>query len=289
MFIGAENFAIATRKLRWANEFRVLQAFPRAMGVGVAYYIFESRGVGSLALAGSVAILLGGAVCMALAWSRFPRPSGGFDGVALSEGIWFAGNQIARAGQQNIDRVVLGGLVEPSLLAVFGAAQRFVQVGILPIQAILRTTYPSFFARGHEGIISALRYGSKVLLLISAVAGTCATVLWLAAMYVPTALGSQFGASASYLRWLAPSLLLVGLNYVAADILTGSDHQRLRTSLMMTSIIIQAGMFALFHEGGQLVLATYAGIGFAAASNWIAVLYLAWRERRSALPLSIVA
>lgn len=288
LFTGAENFAIATRRIRWANEFRILQAFPRALGVGVAYYLLDLHSVSSLALAGSVGILLGALVCIAVAWHRFPRPSGGFDSTAFGEGIWFAGNQIARAGQQNIDRVVLGWSVEPSLLAIFGAAQRFVQVGILPIQAILRSTYPNFFARGHEGVRSSLRYGGKVLLLISAVGAMCAAVLWIAAMFVPAALGNQFNASAGYLRWLTPSLLLVGFNYVAADILTGSDHQRLRTSLMMISIAIQAGMFALFHEGSELLLAAYAGIGFAAASNWTAVLYLAWRERRDS-PVGLAA
>ncbi|WP_454762125.1 lipopolysaccharide biosynthesis protein [Caulobacter segnis] len=285
LLVGAENAAIALRNLGAANQFRFLQAFPRGLGVLICYAVFGMRSLSALALAGSLGILLGGLLAAAIARWVFPKAEWNLDRPALREGFWFAGNQLARASQQNIDRVVLSLLVDPATLAVYGAAQRFVQVGILPIQAILRMTYPGFFAEGRKGIAAARRYGQKVLWMVLGAATASCIGLWVFSQAIPFVIGHGFGQSTTYLIWLAPTLLLYACNYVAADTLSGADHQRLRTTLMLSAIAVQSLCFVVLKQGAGLIAAVYAGVGLAAISNWIAVYLLTRRaEKAGALP-----
>ena len=281
LLVGAENAAIALRNLGAANQFRFLQAFPRGLGVLICYAVFGARSLSALALGGSLGVLLSGVAAAAISALVFPRLEWNLDRGAMREGFWFAGNQLARASQQNIDRVVLSLLVDPATLAVYGAAQRFVQVGILPIQAILRMTYPGFFAEGRKGIVAARQYGQKVLWMVLGAGAASCVGLWVFSQAIPYVIGHGFGESTSYLIWLAPTLLLYACNYVAADTLSGADHQRLRTTLMLSAIALQSLCFVVFKQGAGLIVAVYAGVGLAAVLNWTAVFLLTRRAEKT--------
>jgi len=281
LLVGAENAAIALRNLGVANQFRFLQAFPRGLGVLICYAVFDARSLSALALAGSLGVLLGGLAAVAISALVFPRPEWNLDRGAMREGFWFAGNQLARASQQNVDRVVLSLLVDPATLAVYGAAQRFVQVGVLPIQAILRMAYPGFFAEGRKGIAAARRYGQKVLWMVLGAAAFSCVGLWVFSSAIPYVIGHGFGESTVYLIWMSPTLLLYACNYVAADILSGADHQRLRTTLMLSAIVLQSLCFVAFRQGTGLIAAVYVGVGMAAILNWTAVYLLIRRSKKA--------
>lgn len=281
LLVCAEQAAISLRRFGMANWFRVAQGVPRLLGVVFAYFVLGLKDVSSLALAGSFAILLGGIGAEIVVRSRLPAtkkleiiPEG------LRNGTWFMGNQLVRAGQQNIDRVVLSAVVDPATLALYGAAQRFIQVGILPIQTVLRYTYPHFFKEGKKGIGSALRYGIKVLPLVAGVAAVTAAGLMAAAGFLPLVVGQQYAQSVTYLFYLAPVLVLFAVNYVATDTLSGGGYLSVRTLLTASGVGVQAALFLLFHDGKEIVLASYGGMGITCIVTWLAVFLLARRSKQ---------
>lgn len=282
LLVSAEQAAIALRRFVFANWIRVFQGIPRLAGVLFVYFALGLRGVENLALAGSVAILIGGIIAELVVRRRFP-PTGLLRIIpeGTRDGTWFMGNQLVRAGQQNIDRVVLAAVVDPATLALYGTAQRFIQVGMLPIQTVLRYTYPHFFREGKKGMRAAMSYGLKVLPVVVGVAIVTAGGLIAVADVIPLLVGAQYAASVTYLLYLAPILLLFALNYVATDTLSGGGHLFLRTVLTASGVGLQALLFFLFHDGKEIVLASYGGMVLTCLLTWASVLWLAKKVPRT--------
>ncbi|SFV28523.1 Membrane protein involved in the export of O-antigen and teichoic acid [Devosia crocina] len=283
LIVNAEQSALALGRLSHANRFRLMQALPRLPAVLLALHLgFIS--LEALALASAAGLLVTGLAAASIAAKLYPpAPSGALLAEGLRDGTWFMGSQMVRAGQHNVDRVVLSALVDPATLALYGVAQRFVQMGLLPLQAVLRLTYPRFFAEGRGGMAPTLRFALIILPVVLLVAIASAGGLLVGGMAIPLLLGAQFGQATLYLAHLAPILVLFALQSLTADALSGAGYLRARTLLIALGVGLQALGFLLWHEGLEIVLASYAGLAASVLLTVSTVLLIVRAESRRRL------
>ncbi len=279
LLVNAEQTAIALEKLSAANWLRSLQVLPRFAGVLLAYALSPQANFETLAIGGALGTLVGGLLLPVVFARTLPRSEPmQLSSPGLRQGTWFVGTQLVRASQHNIDRIVLAPLVDPAILGLYGAAQRFIQIGLLPLQALLRLTYPRFFRAGEHGITGSFRFALHILPLALAATATTSLILHAAARWLPLLIGPEFEQSVTYLLYLAPILPLFALNSVLSDTLSGAGHLSLRLLLTATGAALQALMFILFHDGMLIVLASYAGVGLSCLLTGTAVLILSRQE-----------
>jgi len=274
LLVNAEQMFIALGRMGGANWLRSSQVAPRIAGVAISYFALGGTSFEALALGGSLGMLAGG---LAAAWATRALPIGTKPNLLADgtrQGTWFMGTQLVRAGQHNIDRIVLAPLVDPATLGLYGAAQRFIQIGLLPLQSILRLTYPGFFKAGTGGLGATLRFGLAVLPLALAASAVTALAIAGAASWLPLVVGPEFEQSVIYLLYLAPILPLFAINAVLSDTLSGAGFLPLRLVLTAVGVIAQALMFWLLHDALQIVLASYAGVGLSCALMGGAVMLL---------------
>jgi O-antigen/teichoic acid export membrane protein len=167
-------------------------------------------------------------------------------------------------------------------LGAYEAVQRLVHFGLMPLQAVLRLSYPAFFKAGARGIGASIAQGWSVFPLALAASGATAIGLMGAAQMLPLLIGPEFKESVSYLLYLAPLLPLFAVNGVLADTLSGAGFLSLRLALTALGVALQAAMFWLLHDGFRIVLASYAGLGLSCVLMAAAVFTLWRRERRRA-------
>jgi O-antigen/teichoic acid export membrane protein len=285
LLVNTEQVALALGKTGTANWLRGLQIVPRFAGVLLAYALAPQPTFETLAIGGALGTLAGGLLLSFLFGASLPKTGSMLlSRPGLHQGTWFVGTQLVRASQHNIDRVVLAPLVDPAVLGLYGAAQRFIQIGLLPLQALLRLTYPHFFKAGALGITGAFAFALKILPLALAATAITALALLGSARFLPLLIGPEFEQSVSYLLYLAPILPLFALNTVLSDTLSGAGHLSLRLVLTASGVALQAAMFFWLHDGMLIVLASYAGLGLSCLLTGGAVFVLARQEqRRSAL------
>ena len=143
-------------------------------------------------------------------------------------GATFSINQVSRAAQSNLDRVVLAQFAEPAALGVYSAGSRVLQLGLFPLQIMTRILYPHFFVHGANGIAATRRYALSNLAPMVATGLFGAAIVAGAGYFAPFLLGKDFEQSRHTAMLLSLSLPLIALQYLAADILTGAGFQHVR-------------------------------------------------------------
>lgn len=143
-------------------------------------------------------------------------------------GATFSINQLSRAAQSNLDRVVLAQFADPAALGVYSAGSRVLQLGLFPLQIMTRILYPQFFVHGANGIAAARRYALSNLGAMVATGLFGAATVAGAGYFAPFLLGKDFAQSRHAAMLLSLSIPLIALQYLAADILTGSGFQHIR-------------------------------------------------------------
>ena len=193
----------------------------------------------------------------------------------LGSGLAFATNQTARALQGNMDRMILSRYAEASALGAYGAATRFVQLGLFPIQVVTRMLYPRFFQQGALGAGAVWHFtwrtATPALLGVGVLAGVAVA---LAGQLAPWVLGESFRSAVETTGRLAWALPFIALQYPPADALTATGRQWVRT-LISTSSALGFGFVLVLgaHWGGADGVANAFVLGHAllAAALWVAL------------------
>ncbi len=220
-------------------------------------------------VAAAVALMVGVGVL-------YGRPRGGVDREALGFGFLLMLNQIARSLNGNVDRVVLAGVLAPAAFGVYASAARLQLVGAILNQAATRLAYPRFFRAAEHGpaALGALTRG-----VAGRMAGVGLLALALtaaAAQGLPLVLGPAYAGLTGLATGLACACPFVALQYPAADALTASGRQGLRTLLYGLGALASGGLLAL---GGAVAGAPGAVAGFVLAQGLLAAgLWLALRR-----------
>ena len=125
---------------------------------------------------------------------------GGASALALSLG-W------ARLGSS--DTYLLGVLVGPTAVGVYGVAQKAVRLVLVPLQAFSATAYPSLVRHTEASAAAVSRYAHRWTLLLTLGLIPVLVVLAVGAETVVTCLGGpSYAGSAPVLQWFVPYLAL---------------------------------------------------------------------------------
>ncbi|WP_353227642.1 oligosaccharide flippase family protein [Novosphingobium sp.] len=225
----------------------------------------------------SIALAIG--LCLYIV-HRYGRPRFAWSWQEWRAGLAFAVNQTARALQGNVDRLVLAGFVGPAALGAYAAGARLLVVGLFPIQVLTRMLYPEFFRQGLGGITATRRFAMAQAPVMLATGVGSLVIVAIVAQFLPQVLGHDFVASRNAAVLLATALPLIGLQYLAADSLTGAGHQGLRAGLAIGASLA----LGLLMVAGEHMLGGINGViaGFVAGHALFLIVLIAasWRVAR---------
>jgi O-antigen/teichoic acid export membrane protein len=242
----AEHAFVAQTRIWDANIVRLGSAIPRTISAAYAFYlVVRPAGLETWMIIQSAVMLAAGICAIAFVAVRLGRPVLKFDRDDLSFGASMALTQWSLSLQFSADRLVLGLAASPSLVAVYSAAMRCIQLALLPIVSVLRNIYAGFFKMGQQGIAGTTAYVRanvyKILVL-----GSCAgATLALGADLFAWVFGQEFSETASILRWLSAIPLLRGVQLILADALSGADLHYIRTTLSLAGALCYVGLMAI--------------------------------------------
>lgn len=270
-----EHVAIAHRNTMRADLTRLVPGLLRFSSVMIVYQL-ESGSLGWVLVAYSVAGVVSAFGLSFLGLRRYGAARRTTNRAALREGAPFALNQILRASQQSLDRLVLNAVLSPAAVAIYASAMKFIQVGSLPVTTILRISFPQVFAAGKEGKHASLSLAKKLLKPAVVVSMLSSTALIVGAPILPLLLGEEYAASVRVLQAAAPALIVIAVGYVGADILTGGDRQYHRVGFTSVALLIQTVLLMVLAPllgpmGG--VIAFYGSLSVFCILCWIAALY----------------
>lgn len=248
-----------------AGLVRLAAVAARAAAAAAVFGLAAATDPAVWAAAASAQALLTAALVLAVVGRRYGRPRGGPDRAQLGFGLLLMLNQLTRALNGNLDRIVLAPILAPAALGVYASATRLQLLGALLNQAATRLTYPRFFRAPERHRLAATTRAAAGLM---ALVGLLALVLTAtAAQVLPFVLGPAYAGLAPLATGLALACPLVALQYPPADALTAAGRQGLRTLLYAVAAVASA---ALLVVGADAAGAAGAVAGFVAAQALLA-------------------
>jgi O-antigen/teichoic acid export membrane protein len=164
----------------------------------------------------------------------------------LKEGFYFSLGLSSHSITTNIDKTILSHLSTLEVVGVYAAAYKIVVVSIIPIRALLYSTYSHFFRLGSRGINEGLQFALKIL-PVSVTYGLLASIaLFFLASVIPYFLGTAYLNTVHALRWLSPLVLLFAIHNLAGDILSGAGYQSVRGIIQSISAVLNIFLNLLF-------------------------------------------
>jgi O-antigen/teichoic acid export membrane protein len=271
---SVELVMVAHRHAARAGWVRLLVASLRCATAVVFFLVLGLHDLGTWILVAALQSFATAAALLVLVLASYGRPRFRLMMRELGDGAGFWLNQISRASQGNVDRLILSRFADDASVGIYSASSRVLMVGLLPIQVATRVTYPNFFRHGHQGGLPATRrYAVKVapfMLAIGVGAGVAAAAV---GQLVPQLLGRDFASMSTVAAFLSLALPMIALQYPAADALTGAGFQRIR---VMLSLVATFGFGLVMAAGAALggtmgvVVAFVACHAALAASLWAA-------------------
>ena len=168
----------------------------------------------------------------------YPKPKLSELKSRIGEGIYFSISGSAQNINTNLDKTMLTSLSNATATGIYGSAYRFIDVGNVVLLALFGATYTRFFEHGASGIKSALAFAKKLLPLLTVYAIVSVVGYIVFAPFVPILLGAEFSEAIAALRWLAPLPAIAAFQFLAADTLTGSGHQKSRSIVQVSSAVL---------------------------------------------------
>ncbi|MDF2210605.1 MULTISPECIES: flippase [Limnospira] len=160
----------------------------------------------------------------------------------IFQGIYFSLDRSAANINSSIDRTMLSSLSTLSITGIYSAAYRLIEVGYIPILVVFSSTYTKFFEEGALGISNAFKFAKRLIPLISIYGIFVFIGCIFFAPFIPYILGESYIDSVPVLYWLAPMPLIIGMQLVAADTLTGSGYQKLRGLVQISAALINISL-----------------------------------------------
>lgn len=247
---------------------------PTALSWGFFYFV--SSGVGAIYAIILVTLKLG-----------YPRLSLLHLRSDLREGFYFAISLSSKSIYDSIDRVMLVRLSTFGATGVYAAAYRLVDLSFLPVNALLASTFPTFFQHGVQGLQGTKRLVKRFLPFASVYALVACGVIILTAPVLPLIIGKDFSESVMALRWLSPLVLFRAVHYFLADSLTGAGFQGLRSAIQVLiaglNVMLNLWLIPLYSWRGA-AWASLVSDGMLAVCMFLTILFLERRQEMFSAP-----
>ena len=199
----------------------------------------------------------------------------------IGQGLYFSISASANNINTSLDKSMLGKLSNVAAAGIYGSAYRFIDVGNVPLIALSGATYTRFFQYGASGIKGSLGFARRLLPMVSLYAIVSMIGYWTLAPFIPAILGEEYREAIEALLWLSPLPAIAAFQYLAADTLTGAEHQKARSMIQVVAAIINIMLNILlipqFSWKGA-AWATLISDSFRLVCLWLIVVLLFRRE-----------
>lgn len=206
----------------------------------------------------------------------------------LIDGSSFSISLAAQTIYNDIDKTMLARMVSLEAAGLYGAAYRVIDAAFSPVNALLHAAYPNFFQHGMLGLPQAARFARRFLLEALTYCFVVGVLLFALAPCIPALMGVQFASTVFALRFLVPTLVFRGTHVFAADALTGSDHQGVRTLIQLfvafINILVNIAWLPRFGWRGACY-STLLCDALLALLLWSAIGILIRHQRHTLIPL----
>jgi O-antigen/teichoic acid export membrane protein len=227
----------------------------------------------------------GAVLALALTWALrdFGRPRTALWRIRSEwlEGIHFSIGLASQGTYNDIDKTMLARMVSLDVAGFYAAAYRIVDIAVAPINSVLNATYTAFFRQGAKGIRNTYIYARRFVKYAGAYGIVSAVALFLFAPALPAVMGHGYATAVPALRWIAVIPLFRGVQYFAANTLTGAGYQNIRSYAQLSVAGLNVGLdlwlIPLYTWRGA-AWASLASDGLLAIALWIFVLVLHRRE-----------
>lgn len=156
----------------------------------------------------------------------------------IVQGFYFSISESATTINASMDQTMLVSLSTLKATGIYAAAYRFVDVGIVPLHALLGASYAKFFQEGATGISGSLKVAKRLFPVLGTYGIIASTGLFLFAPFLPYVLGLEYAGAVEALRWLAPIPIILALQFLAADTLTGAGLQGVRSAIQVVAALL---------------------------------------------------
>lgn len=188
------------------------------------------------AIVGSVVFLM---VTRRLGLRRLPaRPRW----AHVKQGFPYAGVLASASVQEDSDKIFLASMASPVDAGLYAAAYKVVQLGFIPIRALMASSHPRFLVNTpgvrNEHLRRALRFTAP-----TAVYGLVATIgILILAPVVPVIFGQEYQGILPMLAGLAPLVLLRTLSLFPPNALLGLGRYTLRFKAILACTLVNLGL-----------------------------------------------
>lgn len=263
--IGLRLIDLSSALWHTLGKSRQLVAMPtvlnllRLIAALVAWWFLDEVTLQTWALFYAAATLPLGVV---MAWITFKRV-----GMTLShlrssreelrDGVLFSVSLSSQSAFNDIDKTLLANLQSATSAGVYSAAYRVVDMAYAPIRSVAASIYPRLFRAGGEGFQPALVLVRSVAPMVLAFGALGTALVYFLAPYTPLLLGDEYSASVEVIRLLSPLVLLRGISFLAADLLSAVGYHIFRTIvqlvLVAANIIMNIVLIPAYGISGAII------------------------------------
>ena len=162
--------------------------------------------------------------------------------VMANQGIYFAIGESAYNINSDIDKTMLASMSTLEATGIYGAAYRLIQVGSIPIYAVLSASYPKFFQEGVKGVKGCLSLVKRLLPFVAVYGIISLAGFLIFAPWITYILGDEYRNAIATLRWLAPIPIIGSIQLLLANTLTGAGFQKTRSAIQVVTAIGNVGL-----------------------------------------------
>lgn len=197
------------------------------------------------------------------------------------QGFYFALSLASQGAYNDLDKTLLAKLDSHEAAGAYGAAYRILDACFTPVRALLYASYPRFFRYGAKSVQEARRFALQLLPWALGLAAGAVCCVGLVAPLLISLIGVEYGRSLIILYWLLPIMFARSFHYLAADALTGSGYQSIRSliqvGIAIWNLILNLAFIPLWGWKGA-VWASWVSDGTLALVLWAVVAVLASRH-----------
>jgi O-antigen/teichoic acid export membrane protein len=203
--------------------------------------------------------------------------------------VTYASGLSAIAVQNDGDKFALNRAGVGADAGRYGFAYRLVQIGLLPVTALLSVTHVSFLdpATNIKPAERAIRLAKLASLYVAFIT----IVLWFAAPIAPRLLGDAYANTGEIIRWILPLIFLRGIGTFAMNGLLGLNRNGLRTRLLIGNAILSVILYATLipaHSWRGAAVATNISEASLFTCAWV-TLFACQRTNERAVPAPVTA
>jgi O-antigen/teichoic acid export membrane protein len=285
LFINSAKAFVSANLLKYSSSLQIIGSLNKLLATLILAFCFKSPTLLNWACLYLISGIITGIIGIVWASRMLGKPQLSIAQFKpmISQGVHFSIGESAYNINSNIDKTMLMNMKNAEVTGIYGAAYRFIEIGSIPIQAVLSASYPLFFQRGASaGIKGCITLAKKLLPIVAIYSPVALITYYLFAPWIPFILGTEFQEASEVLLWLAPIPIIGSLQLILADTLTGAGFQKTRSAIQVTTAagnaLLNLWLIPLYSWKG----ATWATLGsdsFRVICLLIAVIYFYYQNK----------